>query len=155
MTSRLRADKSNSAKAHPECIICNRSRQIVLNAEGLPIPYIDWPRNKLAGPTKNILPLGVGGGVYPPGSFHRDVLDADLFLKLSPTSDDLWLKIMSLRQGTKCVQVIPVTNPYTSIPFWKGRKLSKENIWEGGNDQNWMNLLNHFDLDPVALMLDE
>ena len=120
-----------TAKAHPECIVCNRSRLITFNARGKANPYILWPLSELAEPTSETLPMGVSGILYPPGSLHPDVLDADLYLKLCATSDDLWLKIMSLRQGTQCVQVIPMSGAFPSIPFWKGQKLSPENIWQG------------------------
>ncbi len=141
-----------TAEAHPGCIVCNRSRRIVFNADVQAVPYNQWPMSRIPEPTSETLPMGVSGILYPPGSLHPDVLDTELFLKLSETSDDLWLKIMSLRQGTKCVQVTPMRSAFASIPFWKGQKLSPENIWQGGNDQNLASVLAHFDLDLAKQM---
>ncbi len=45
--------------------------------------------------------LGGSGTLYPPGSLHGDVLKRELFLKLAPTSDDIWFWAMALRNGTK------------------------------------------------------
>ena len=39
------------------------------------------------------------GAVFPPGSLHSDVLRKDLFLKLAPTSDDIWLWAMAVING--------------------------------------------------------
>lgn len=144
----------STAKAYPHCIVCNRSRRIVFDADGKPIPYKEWPACELVGPSSEILPMGVGGILYPAGSLHPNVLDIDLYMRLSATSDDLWLKIMSLRQGTQCVQVNPKRSAYPSIPFWQGQKLSPANIWKGGNDQNLASLLAHFDIDLAKQIRD-
>lgn len=141
-----------TAQAHPECIACNRSRLIVFNAHGKAVPYIQWPLSRLGGPTNETLPMGVSGVFYPPGSLHPDVLDANLYLKLSATSDDLWLKIMALRQGTQCVQVVPMRAAFPSIPFWQGQKLSPGNIWQDGNNKNLEGILTHFQLDLAQLI---
>ena len=141
-----------NAKTHPNCIVCNRSRRIVFDENGQPLPYTQWPPYQQSEPAIDILPMGVGGVVYPPGCLHPDVLDVDLFMELCPTSDDLWLKIMSLRKGTHSVQVVPVSDPYTSIPFWAGKKLYHENMLQGGNDKNLANLLEHFNLDLAKLI---
>ena len=43
--------------------------------------------------------------LYFPGCFDDDVLNKEEFLKLSPKSDDVWLKAMSLKKGTPCQKV--------------------------------------------------
>ncbi len=141
-----------TARARPGCIVCNRSREIALMPGKQVAPYREWRPTCFTEPSLAVLPMGVGGVLYPKGSLHPDVLKADLFRELCETSDDLWLKIMSLRKGTTCAQVRNVPEKYPSIPFWNGRKLSPGNIWDGGNDQNLHKLITYFDLDMHALL---
>ncbi|RDU65474.1 glycosyltransferase [Helicobacter sp. MIT 14-3879] len=55
-------------------------------------------------PLFNIFLEGVGGVLYPPNSLHRDVLDEDKFLTLSPKADDVWLWAMAVLNKSKiCV----------------------------------------------------
>lgn len=140
------------AASHPKCIICNRSREILLTPENQVRRYCDWPPTSSTKPSAAILPLGVGGVLYPPGSLHADSLNAELFREICETSDDLWLKVMSLRMGTKCVQVTETSEKYKSIPYWKGARLSLENILEGGNDKNLQNLITYFNLDMAKVL---
>jgi hypothetical protein len=43
----------------------------------------------------SILPIGVGGIMYPPHCFHPDMTNKSLFLTLAPFSDDLWFFAMT------------------------------------------------------------
>lgn len=42
---------------------------------------------------------GVGGVLYPCGCFFSDVTKEEIFMKLAPTNDDLWLWIMNILNG--------------------------------------------------------
>ncbi|UZD90347.1 hypothetical protein [Cognatishimia activa] len=140
------------AEMHPKSIICNRSREIVLTPKNQVACYIDWPPGSNTKPSASLLPLGVGGVLYPPGSLHSDTLKADLFREICETSDDLWLKVMSSRIGTTCVQVTETAKEYNSIPHWNGERLSRGNVRGDGNDKNLQNLITHFKLDMAKLL---
>lgn len=131
---------------YPRHIICNRSRLIQFDDDGGLKPYMLWPPGTAQGPSKSLLPLGVGGVLYPADSLDKRVLDAGLYTKLCPTSDDLWLKVMAMLKGTKTVQVPGTNGVYPSIPFWNGPKLSPENLWNDGNNIALDRLLQHFNL---------
>ena len=131
---------------YPHHIICNRSRVIEFDDNGGLKPYMLWPPGKEQGPSKSLLPLGVGGVLYPADSLDKRVLDTGLYTKLCPTSDDLWLKAMAMLAGTKTVQVPGTNGVYPSIPFWNGPKLSPENLWNDGNNIALNMLLKHFNL---------
>jgi hypothetical protein len=49
--------------------------------------------------------VGGGGVLYPPFSLHRDVVNRDLFRRLSPTSVDLWLFWMAQRAGWRFCKI--------------------------------------------------
>jgi ribosomal protein S17E len=47
---------------------------------------------------------GVGGVLYPPDCFHPDVLDEKTFMRIAPTSDDIWFWLQAVRNTTRiCV----------------------------------------------------
>lgn len=131
---------------YPRHVICNRSRLIQFNDKGALQPYMLWPPGEVKGPSMSILPLGVGGILYPAASLDSRVVNAELYTKLCPTSDDLWLKVMAMLRGTKTVQVQGTNSLYPSIPSWNGPKLSPENIWNDGNNIALSRLMQHFDL---------
>ena len=131
----------------PGTVVCNRARRIVF-FENEARNYRSWPMVDDTRAAMSVLPLGVGGVLYPPGSLHEQVGNLTLFRQLSPTSDDLWLKTMAVLNGTIAVQVATAAGVYASIPFWKGTKLSVNNIWGSDNDRAFKNLLSYFQLLP-------
>lgn len=138
-------------RAHPGNIICWRSREISLTEDDQLKPYREWPLTNHGRPSFSLLPLGVGGVLYPPDCFTSEVLDTSLFQALCPTADDLWLKAMAVRSGTPAVQVGPAAAVHTSIPFWNGSKLSVDNIWGRQNDASVQRLIEHFGIAPREL----
>lgn len=138
-------------QAHPGKIICWRSRQINLTGDELLTPYRGWPLTNHNRPSFSLLPLGVGGVLYPPDCFTSEVLDTSLFLDLCPTADDLWLKVMAARTGTPAVQVGQNAVMHPSIPYWNGSKLSADNIWGRQNDAAVQRLLEYFSISPREL----
>ena len=48
---------------------------------------------------------GVGGVLYPPHSLDESMLDPEVFMKLAPTTDDVWFWAAAVSKGT---YVIPV-----------------------------------------------
>ena len=82
-------------------ILCHRAHRMRFDPDGTLRSYQDWQRN-IRGPVEetHILPLGVGGVLYPPHALlHPDVLDRSCFLRLSPGADDLWFYWMARKNG--------------------------------------------------------
>ena len=134
---------------HPQQVICNRSRLVEFDDTGNLTPYRQWARGNPQRPSMSLLPLGVGGVLYPTKSLDERVSDSELYMRLSPTTDDLWLKAMAMLRGTKAVQVPGTTGLYPSIPFWNGQKLSPDNIWNGGNNNALTRIMQHFGLSAA------
>ena len=91
-------------------VIAHRAH--LMNFElGSPVPYEQWEKcTENEEITILNLPTGVGGVLYPPDVFNKDVLKDQLFLKLTPTNDDIWFwgmvvlndrKINVLKNGYK------------------------------------------------------
>ncbi len=71
--------------------------------------------------------VGLGGVLYPPHCFYRDILDEELFMRLAPTNDDQWFWIQAALNG---VRVRVVNQPIIKanyIPGTQEKGLTKIN----------------------------
>lgn len=86
---------------NPKVIIGNRCREISYDLNNQVKPYLKWPyvNNQIIN-VKFLMPVGAFGVLYPPNLLDERVLDVNLFTALSPKSDDLWFKTMTLLKGT-------------------------------------------------------
>jgi protein O-GlcNAc transferase len=79
-------------------------------------------------------PTSGAGTLYPPGIFHNDVTNRELFEKLSPKADDVWLYYMVKMNGGR----FKVCRSEHKLMEWKqgiNDTLWKANIIEGENDR--------------------
>lgn len=91
--------------ANPNAIIANRAREIRVDHEtGTLRHYTTWRIvEKTTADNAFILPVGVGGVLYPPHVFDKRVTDEELFQRLAPHADDMWFWAMSELIGTRRV----------------------------------------------------
>jgi len=137
---------------HPDDIVANDVRAVRYDASGAPRPYEEWrlDPDESRDTAPEFMAVGYAGVLYPPGCFHADVADADLFLELAPRADDLWFKAMSHLAGTS-VRRNP--NPGAApipIPLTQGVALKTSNVGEDRNRTQWAELVKAYDLrfDP-------
>jgi hypothetical protein len=109
-------------------IVCRRAHRIrVDDVTGAPLPQRlwEWDVQDEASrqPSSDLEPTGVAGILYPPGCLHRDATRRDLFLKLCPTSDDMWFYFMARRRGTLCKK----TGGIFEQKFWPGSQ--DQSLW--------------------------
>lgn len=136
-------------------ILCHRAHRIPGHDDvGLP-PYAEWEWDvadeAARRPSRDLVPTGVGGVLYPPGALHRDVTDERSFRELAPTADDLWFYWMARRAGTTHRKVGPVFDQL----IWPGSQA--ESLYalnvvdpEAANDVQARNLFRSYG-DPTAL----
>lgn len=111
----------STSKKFPNCIIANKTTQILFDENGNAKPYIEWTDNVPANCSEDLLQLGVCGVLYPPYCLHELVLRKDLFWELSPLADDIWLNAMARLNGTPIVQcerkklVLPIESNSPSL----------------------------------------
>ena len=81
-----------------DCVHCYRAHRIQHDEHGNPLPYIDWSRASFLGhgPSHSLLPTGVSGVLYPPGSLGELTCNSKLSMELAPYTDDIWLHYMSI-----------------------------------------------------------
>jgi hypothetical protein len=139
----------NMLKAHqkyPNAIIGRRVKKIKLDAAGEIMPYKSWKVYRLlryilwsTKPAYTNFNTGVGGVLYPPHSLHPDVVKSELFMKIAPTADDVWLWAMAVLNKTK---IAPVPFGYLH-----GHGIR-------GSQEKSLRALNHVDNRNVAFMQD-
>lgn len=81
---------------YPKAIIANRAKAIIKQSH----LYKKWPDVEKQKEDIYMLPIGVGGVLYPPHSLHKEVFEKDVIKELCLTADDVWLSCMSILQGT-------------------------------------------------------
>lgn len=120
---------------YPDVIVSTVGRKMKIEGDKI-FPYNEWEHHKNGScPSLQILPVGAGGVYFPAGSLHPESLDKEKIRAHAPMNSDLWLKINSLRVGSR---VVCINGEYSRffIPviFNKNRKLSEENVGKGRND---------------------
>ncbi len=88
--------------ADPTLIHCHRAHRVGFDQHGMVLPYTKWQfclRN--VPPSFANFLTGVGGVIYPPHCFYRDVCRDELFLQLAPTADDIWFWAMLVLNNKK------------------------------------------------------
>lgn len=93
-----------TSKRFPGCIVANHTKSLTYSHTGELNPYKLWDHRFKPYSSLNNVQIGVGGVLYPPGCLHDLVLRKDLFWKLTPMADDIWLNAMSRLKGTPVVQ---------------------------------------------------
>lgn len=129
----------------PHAVISDRANLILFRPDGGYRAYDAWVyeceylRGRL---TYQLLPTGVGGTLYPPGSIPQEAYDIDAFCSTALYADDIWLKIMTTANG------YPVWMPrgrsgYSLIESAQAVALWRQNVFGHRNDDSLENVLRH------------
>ncbi len=91
----------------PNAVLAHRAKRIRLGK-----PYRRWRKYRWYSflfrrihRSFATLQTGVGGVLYPPHALRADMLDADLFTAIAPTTDDIWFWAAAVANG---IPVVPV-----------------------------------------------
>lgn len=100
-------------------------------------------------------PLGVGGVLYPPNIFDSEVFKDDIFMRLSPTADDLWFWVMAIRRKIK-IELLKESSNNENIPIDRIMQLAEnaiksdglfvENCLNGMNDIQLQKLFDYYNI---------
>lgn len=99
---------------YPRCVVANISAKMLFDKNGNILPYTQWDRSLLQYASESRFQIGVGGVLYPPHSLHELTLEKELFMKLTPLADDIWLNTMARLNKTPVVQS---SNTLISLPI--------------------------------------
>lgn len=107
--------------------------------------YIDKERV----PSHHFFATGSGGVLYPPGCISKEIFNSSTMMRLCPTHDDLWIKIMEVIQGTKVVSAEKISRTHGTVIRGTQRNLAFGIINlsnEGeGNDRQMKAVLDEYD----------
>ena len=126
-----------SYQNNPGNIYFYRGHYILFNENGSPKPYLDWVKRGAKGCDIYNFPTGVSGIIYPPHCYHEDMTNKELFLKLCPSADDVWFKVMTMLKGTLCEQIVTphFDSLFVPLDVDETTSLQSTNVVNGGNDR--------------------
>lgn len=137
---------------YPESICAVMTRKIRYVDE-VPLPYDQWPLVKVdTAPQHDLLSLGVSGVLFPAGSLHPDVFDQAMIKKIAVSADDLWIKVMALRNNTPVVSLAGCyPKPFLSVRGLAATQLRLINISRKKNDIIFNDLIRHYQLTEASI----
>ena len=123
---------------YPDTVICNWSHEIAFGDDGDFLPYNNWEDNGEAIPSHLTLAVGCNGVLYPPESLDKEVFHKGKIYESALYTDDLWLKCMEIKKGTKVVNCNETPLIYFNIVSAQKTGLWKKNTgMEERNDKVW------------------
>lgn len=128
-------------------IVCHRAHRLVRDDDGTLAPYHRWAKRVAdrasEAPSTDLLPTGVGGVLYPPGSLPPEATDRTLIARLSPACDDSWLYFIWRKSGWRAKRA-PGPSPQPLVwPKTQASALRKANRG-GRKDEQLQALCRHF-----------
>lgn len=141
-------------QTHPNDIICYRGHDLRLRDTVTLMPYKEMKRkNNLSTESSfELMPTGVSGVLYPPGSLHEEVLNKSLFMEIVPTGDDIWFKCCALLNNTKSRRVLPHNIHFRMVKDSQSTSLYYTNVILNKNDDQLKNSFDHFNLYPFIAL---
>ena len=123
-------------------IICHRAKEIKVDENHNLLSYNCW--DFCIKKCESLFPTGIGGILYPPKCFHKNITNKELFMKFAPYADDIWFWAMAVINK----EYFGDENPYVVVENGYSRNLQviepKQNhgenaLWnynsQGGNDR--------------------
>ena len=144
-----------------DCVICHRAHRVGIENEKL-IPYNKWEHIIISDiPGFSIFLTGVGGVLYPPNIFYKDILNEELFMELTSTADDIWFWAMVVLNDKK---IKIVDEPFRNLIYVNSERevglnndstLCSSNVRENRNDIQFENVINHYPQIMEKLLNEE
>ena len=135
---------------NPNSIICHLTKKIGFRDESL-LPYVQWSYNQYSSaPSLQNFILSGAGTLFPPNSLYEDLINKDLFTKLTPAADDVWDYFMAYLKNTKIEQIpnsyvnVRYVNPYREYGIDKGETLTQINVDMGKNDEQFNSVMSYY-----------
>ncbi len=133
--------------ARPTSVVTGRAHLVRFRPDGTLRSYDHWGyehQHLRETETFALIPTGIGGVLYPPGSVPPQAFDLDAIKSTCLFADDLWLKMMTTANG------YPVWMPlrkfqYPNIRGSQDAALWRVNYFHQGNDAAMLSILDYID----------
>lgn len=93
-----------TSKRFPNCIISNVVHKFSYDNNGDILPYRQWCSNINEYESENLIQVGIGGVLYPTHSLHQLANNKDVFMRIAPLADDIWLNAMARLNKTPIIK---------------------------------------------------
>ena len=132
------------------CIYFYRGHKMTFNKNKNINNYKNWI-NDYQGEEKTFitLPTGIGGILYPPECFDKEIFNEKVFRKIAPRADDIWFKAMTLKNGIKCKKIKiskEFHKKFINLEEGQDIALCKINVSENQNDIQLKAIFDHYNL---------
>jgi hypothetical protein len=128
-------------------IVYQRGHRLAYLPNGRLAPYRSWQREVRDSPSLlpsiDVMPTGVGGVLYPPGSLPARTVDVALFRRLSETCDDSWLYFMWRQNGWKARRAPAAKSKLVTWPQTQEQSLMSFHLG-GKKDEHLQALSDYF-----------
>ena len=132
---------------YPDEIIAHRCHRILLQANGMPEAYANWPRGVTGQKESSheLFAVGCGGTLVRPAAISEEFRNRELINKLCHRADDVWLKAAYIHSGYR-VRKSRYDFPSLDYPGTTQSGLAVTNVDQGENDQQLQQVFQYFDL---------
>lgn len=142
------------ALQHPRSTLGTRGVTISARPDGSLTPYLEWKQAPLDRSLRSTLLTGRGAILYPAGSLEGVENDSG-FAHVAPSADDIWFKVLTLRNGWGSARV-GNGREFLSSGASQGDALYKINLTHSHatsvNDLALVQTLKHFRVFTHSLM---
>lgn len=135
-----------SSLRRPGAVIGHVCRRIAYDDAGNLLPYQAWRHSPPGESDVRLLPIGVGGVLYPPNCLFEDFDNEALYQKLAPRADDLWFKAMTLLKGTPVCSSLNPPGRFLPTPYFKKESLSDLNVKFDMNSVQWKSICQYYNI---------
>ncbi len=141
----------DASKKFPDAVICARSHDIEFmeDNDNEFLNYNSWKEHLTTHPTLAMMPVGCNGVLYKRKFFDEELFDINVIKEYSLYTDDLWLKVMELKNNIKAYNCIEEPLVYFDSIFTKKTGLWKTNTsnYNNRNDIVWKKLAQKYNID--------
>ena len=134
-------------KKFPGCVCCTWAHNISLNSKGEIDSYDNWEKGVEGSlvPNLYLCAIGCGGILYPPNCFKsNEIFNKQNIKKYCLTSDDIWLKVMEVRENIPVIRVRNKAIQYFTNIWCKKSGLFNLNLNKNKNDETLANLIEQY-----------
>lgn len=129
----------HSYQKYPKAISTMRTHKIVLEENGEVALYSNWVKDcseYILEPRLELFATTGAGTLFPPSILDARGMDAETFMKIAPTADDMWVKGISLLSRT------PIVLARENKPLRYIDGTQEETLWGTNMTQNDIQLEN-------------
>lgn len=147
----------NYHKIYPNAVIARRTHLITCNSDESIAPYNDWYSEcslYVGIPRMDLFATTGAGALLPPHIFKKEIFNKDVFMKICPYADDIWLKVMETYNGVPVVLAEKSWDDYCLLEYKKNSLYENYNR-RGGNDKQLKELLEQYKETRDGIRLED